>query len=71
MNKDWLRDHLDTVVLDINTGFNRDDRPEKPYGEYFANPDTRLPVSPRHQRLAPKSFDWCAFYPQIMVDAAQ
>lgn len=52
----WLRDHPDTVVLDINTGFERDYTPGQPYGAYFAKPDTMFPVSPRDQRLSPKSY---------------
>ncbi len=52
----WLRDHPDTVVLDSNTGFDRDYSSGQPYGEYFARPDTMFPVSPRDQRLTPKSY---------------
>ncbi len=54
--EDWLREHPDTVVLDINTGFERDYAPGKPYGSYFASPDTMFPVSPRDRRLLPKSY---------------
>ncbi len=52
----WLRHHPDTVVLDINTGFDRDYTPGRPYGDYFASPTTMFPVSPRHQRLPPKTY---------------
>lgn len=52
----WLTEHPDTVVLDINTGHQRDYTPGKAYGNYFARPDTMFPVSPRDQRLAPKSY---------------
>jgi hypothetical protein len=52
----WLQGHPDTVVLDINTGFDRDYTPDQPYGAYFAKPDTMFPVSPRDQRLSPKSY---------------
>lgn len=52
----WLRDHPDTVVLDIHTGFARDYTPGKAYGQYFARPDPMFPVSPRDQRLPPKSY---------------
>jgi hypothetical protein len=52
----WVRDHPDTVVLDISTGHQRDYTPGKPYGNYFANPDTMFPVSPRNPRLPPKSY---------------
>ena len=54
--EDWLRKHPDTVVLDINTGFERDYTPGKPYGNYFASPDTMFPVSPRDRRLLPKAY---------------
>jgi hypothetical protein len=52
----WLRAHPDTVVLDINTGFERDYTPGKPYGHYFASSDTMFPVSPRDRRLPPKAY---------------
>ena len=54
--ENWLRDHPDTVVLDINTGYERDYTPGKPYGNYFASPDTMFPASPRDQRLPPKTY---------------
>ena len=54
--QDWLRDHPDTVVLDLNTGFTRDYTLGKPYGPYFASPDTMFPVSPRDRRLPPKRY---------------
>lgn len=53
--ENWLRDHPDTVVLDINTGYQRDYAPGKPYGNYFASPDTMFPASPRDRRLPPKT----------------
>src|SRR5262245_58228560 len=52
----WLRDHPDTVVLDINTGYQRDYTPGQPYGNYFASPNTMFPASPRNNRLPPKSY---------------
>lgn len=52
----WLLAHPKTVVLDINTGYERDYTPGKPYGDYFARPDTMFPVSPRNARLPPKSY---------------
>jgi hypothetical protein len=52
----WLHEHPETVVLDINTGYQRDYTPGKPYGDYFARPDTMFPVSPRDTRLPPKSY---------------
>ncbi len=52
----WLRDHPDTKVLDINTGYERDYTPGQPYGNYFSSPKTMFPVFPRDQRLATKSY---------------
>jgi hypothetical protein len=54
--ENWLRDHPDTVVLDINTGFDRDYTSGKPYGDYFASSETMLPVSSRDTRLPPKTY---------------
>jgi hypothetical protein len=54
--EEWLREHPETVVLDIDTGHQRDYTPGKPYGDYFARPDTMFPVSPRDRRLPPKSY---------------
>lgn len=54
--KEWSRKHPDTLVLDINTGFERDYTPGKPYGDYFASPDTMFPVAHRDDRLAAKSY---------------
>ncbi len=52
----WLRDHPETTVLDINTGHQRDYTPGKAYGAYFARPETMFPVAPRDQRLPAKSY---------------
>lgn len=52
----WLRDHPDTKVLDINTGYDREYTPGKPYGHYFASPTTMFPVAPRNDRLATKDY---------------
>jgi hypothetical protein len=51
---DWLRRHPRTVVLDIDTGFTRDYTPGRPYGDYYASPETMFPVFPRSARLATK-----------------
>ncbi|MBI3458333.1 MAG: DUF3179 domain-containing protein [Candidatus Rokubacteria bacterium] len=53
--KDWRTAHPDTLVLDIKTGYRRDYTPGRPYGRYFASPDTMFPVSPRSERLRPKA----------------
>jgi hypothetical protein len=52
--RDWVRMHPRTVVLDINTGYARDYTPGRPYGAYYASPDTMFPVFPRSPRLATK-----------------
>ena len=52
----WLHEHPETIVLDINTGYERDYTPGKPYGDYFARPDTMFPASPRDARLPPKAY---------------
>jgi hypothetical protein len=54
--KEWRTEHPDTRVLDIHTGHRRDYTPGRPYGPYFARPDTMFPVSPRSDRLATKEF---------------
>ncbi len=52
--KDWLTAHPDTTVLSLDTGFQRDYRPGRPYGHYFASPELMFPVVVRDRRLAPK-----------------
>ena len=52
--REWVRWHPSTVVLDINTGHRRDYTPGRPYGMYYASPDTMFPVFPRSPRLATK-----------------
>jgi hypothetical protein len=52
--KDWRTNHPDTRVLDIKTGYPRDYTPGRPYGRYFASPDTMFPVSPRSDLLRTK-----------------
>jgi hypothetical protein len=51
---EWRRAHPHTVVLDVDTGHVRDYTPGRPYGPYFASPDTMFPVFPRSPRLATK-----------------
>jgi hypothetical protein len=51
---EWRRQHPSTVVLDINTGFARDYTPGRPYGSYYASPETMFPVFPRSPRLGTK-----------------
>lgn len=52
--KEWRTEHPETVVLDLKTGHVRDYTPGRPYGRYFASPDTMFPVSPRSDRLRTK-----------------
>ncbi len=52
--REWTRRHPGTVVLDIDTGHARDYTPGRPYGAYYASPDTMFPVFPRSPRLATK-----------------
>ncbi len=52
--EEWLALHPDTLVVDIDTGFNRDYRPGAAYGDYFAYDDTMFPVWQRNDRLQPK-----------------
>jgi len=52
----WLADHPDTKVLSLDTGFDRDYTPGKPYWEYFASPDLMFPARIDDQRLKAKSY---------------
>ena len=40
---DWKRAHPDTKLLSLNTGHDRDYRPGRPYGKYFASDDLMFP----------------------------
>lgn len=53
--KEWRTAHPDTTVIDRQTGYQRDYRPGRPYGAYFASPDTMFPVSPRSAELLTKT----------------
>ena len=50
----WLTQHPDTLVLDIDTGFNRPYEPGAAYGSYFADVDTMFPVWQRSNLLETK-----------------
>ncbi len=52
--KRWLDRHPDTKVLSLNTGYVRDYRPGRPYGEYFSSPDLMFPALVNDKRLDPK-----------------
>jgi hypothetical protein len=53
---EWLAAHPDTVVLDIETGHERDYGSGVAYGAYFASQDLIFPVPVREFGLAQK--DW-------------
>ncbi len=50
----WRSAHPDTLVVDVDTGFNRDYRPGAAYGDYFAYEDTMFPVWQRSDLLQSK-----------------
>jgi hypothetical protein len=50
---EWKRQHPDTKVVDINTGFDRPYQVGATYGRYFASPDTMFPVW-RQSKALPK-----------------
>ena len=54
--RDWLTRHPETKVLSLDTGYSRDYRPGRPYGEYFANPALMFPARVTDKRLAPKDY---------------
>ena len=54
--QDWQAAHPETRVLALDTGFERDYTPGRPYGEYFASPDLMFPVLVEDERLAPKDY---------------
>lgn len=51
---DWQEQHPDTVVVDMNTGYDRDYNPGAAYGGYFADTDTMFPVWQRDDALRTK-----------------
>ncbi len=50
----WLMQHPDSVVLDINTGYERPYIPGAAYGDYFSYHDTMFPVWQRSDLLPTK-----------------
>jgi hypothetical protein len=50
----WLTQHPDTVVLDIDTGYQRPYYPGAAYGDYFSYNDTMFPVWQRSSLLETK-----------------
>jgi hypothetical protein len=51
---EWLADHPDTRVLDIETGFRRDYGPGVAYADYWASPELRFPAPDDQGPLAVK-----------------
>jgi hypothetical protein len=51
---DWRGTHPDTLVLALETGYQRDYRPGALYSDYFASPELMFPAPRRDRRLPPK-----------------
>ena len=54
--KNWLKRHPDTTVLSLDTGYDRDYRPGRPYGAYFASPELMFPALVADAQLKPKDY---------------
>jgi hypothetical protein len=54
--EDWQAQHPTTTVLSLETGYQRDYRPGRPYGEYFASPGLMFPSVVDDPRFAPKAY---------------
>ncbi|MEP4379062.1 MAG: DUF3179 domain-containing protein [Alphaproteobacteria bacterium] len=52
----WHARHPDTTVLSLDTGFERDYTPGRPYAPYFDSPDLMFPARVHDTRLAPKDY---------------
>jgi len=52
---EWLREHPETKVADINTGHNRPYNAGAAYGAYFASPGTMFPVWQKSRALPEKA----------------
>jgi hypothetical protein len=52
---DWLAQHPNTLVLDLDTGFSRPYEPGAAYGGYFASSGTMFPVWQRSDLLETKA----------------
>jgi hypothetical protein len=51
-----LARHPDTTVLSLDTGFDRDYTPGRPYASYFNSPDLMFPAQINGTRLEPKDY---------------
>lgn len=54
--QDWRARHPKTKVLSLETGFERDYTPGKPYDSYFRSPKLMFPAQAPDPRLKPKDF---------------
>ncbi len=52
---EWLEQHPETLVLDLETGYDRPYELGAAYGDYFAYEDTMFPVWQRSQELPAKA----------------
>ena len=52
----WLERNPDTTVLSLDTGYNRDYRPGRPYGTYFASAELMFPARLISDSLAAKDY---------------
>ena len=53
---DWLARHPKTRVLSLDTGHERDYRPGRPYGSYFASPNLMFPTRVDQSKLKAKDY---------------
>lgn len=53
--QDWLADHPNSTVLDLDTGHDRQYQPGTPYSEYFTSSGTWFPTPEGDQRLPDKT----------------
>ena len=54
--EEWLAQHPETSVLDIDTGFDRRYEPGEAYGHYFTDSGTMFPVWNQSDELRTKAF---------------
>jgi hypothetical protein len=52
--EEWRKDHPDTTVLSLQTGYERDYSQKSAYSEYFSNHQLMFPVSRQDRRLKNK-----------------
>ncbi len=52
--KEWAQKHPGTLVLSLETGYDRDYSPGAAYGDYFNSEEIWFPISSRDWRVEPK-----------------